>query len=54
MDLPSSLGFDSVMVVVDHRLMKGVIISPCHKNIDATGVAQLFSKPSSLGNLPDY
>jgi hypothetical protein len=43
-DLPSSLGFDSVMVVVDHGLTKGVIISPCHKNIDAAGVAQLFFK----------
>jgi hypothetical protein len=43
-DLPLSLGFDSVMVVVDHGLTKGVIISPCHKGVDATGVAQLFFK----------
>jgi hypothetical protein len=43
-DLPLSLGFDSVMVVVDHGLTKGVIILPCHKNIDAAGVAQLFFK----------
>jgi hypothetical protein len=43
-DLPLSLGFDSVMVVVDHGLTKGVIISPCHKSIDAAGVAQLFFK----------
>jgi hypothetical protein len=43
-DLPLSLGFDSVMVVVDHGLMKGVIILPCHKNVDAAGVAQLFFK----------
>jgi hypothetical protein len=43
-DLPISLGFDSVMVVIDHGLMKGVIISPCHKNVDTTGVAQLFFK----------
>jgi hypothetical protein len=41
-DLPASLGFDSVMVVVDHGLTKGVIISPCHENIDAAGVACLF------------
>jgi hypothetical protein len=41
-DLPSSLGFDSVMVVVDHGLMKGVIISPCHKTIDAAGMARHF------------
>jgi hypothetical protein len=41
-DLPPSSGFDSVMVVVDYWLTKGVIISLCHKNIDAAGVAQLF------------
>jgi hypothetical protein len=43
-NLPSFLGFDLVMVVVNHGLMKGVIVSPCHKNIDAAGVAQLFFK----------
>ena len=42
MGLPDSHGFDSVMVVVDHGLTKGVIYCPCTKNIDATGVAQLF------------
>ena len=40
--LPDSHGYDSVMVVVDHGLTKGVIYSPCTKNIDADGVAQLF------------
>ena len=40
--LPNSHGFDSVMVVVDHGLTKGVIYFPCTKNIDAAGVAQLF------------
>ena len=30
------------MVVVDHSLMKGVIIIPCSKTIDAVGVAKLF------------
>ena len=30
------------MVVVDHGLMKGVIYSPCTKNIDSERVAQLF------------
>ena len=42
MGLPNSHGFDSVMVMVDHGLMKGVIYCPCTKNIDAAGVAQLF------------
>ena len=40
--LPEFHGFDSVMVVVDHGLMKGVIYCPCTKNIDAAGVTQLF------------
>ena len=34
--------FDSVMVVVDHGLSKGVIYCTCSKEIDAAGVAQLF------------
>ena len=41
-DHPPSAGFDSVMVMVDHGLMKGVILVPCLKTIDAAGVAQLF------------
>jgi hypothetical protein len=43
-DLPKSGGFDLVMVVVDHGLMKGVILSPCKKTITSEGVAQLFFK----------
>ena len=42
MDLPSSDGHDSIVVVVDHRLMKGVILTPCSKTIDATGITQIF------------
>ena len=42
MGLPNFHRYDSVMVVVDHGLMKGVIYCPCTKNIDAEGVAQLF------------
>jgi hypothetical protein len=41
-DLPESQGYDSVMVVVDHGLMKGVILTPCNKTITAEGVAKLF------------
>ena len=40
--LPDSHRYDSVMVVVDHGLTKGVIYCPCTKNIDSKGVAQLF------------
>ena len=41
-DLPPSGSFDSVIVIVDHGLTKGVILCPCNKNIDAAGVAKLF------------
>ena len=41
-DLPLSSGFDSIMVVVDHGLMKGVILAPCLTTIDAAGITQLF------------
>lgn len=41
-DLPESQGFDSVLVVVDHDLTKGVIFSPCRKTIDALGTAELL------------
>ena len=40
--LPNSHGYDSVMVVVDHGLTKGVVYCPCTKNIDSEGIAQLF------------
>jgi hypothetical protein len=41
-DLPESNGFDTIMVVVDHGLSKGVIYSPCNKTIDAKGTAELY------------
>ena len=41
-NLPLSTGHDSLMVVVNHGLTKGVILTPCSKNIDAAGIAQLF------------
>ena len=40
-DLPVSSRFDSVMVVVNHGLMKGVILAPCSKTVDAAGITQL-------------
>ena len=43
-DLPPSSGFDSLLVMVDHGLSKGVILIPCTKTIDAKGVAELFFK----------
>ena len=41
-DLPPSNGHDSLMVMVDHGLMKGVILIPCSKTINAAGVARHF------------
>ena len=43
-NLPPSLGYDSLMVVVDHGLLKGVILIPCNKTLHAKGVADLFFK----------
>ena len=44
MDLPLSEGFDSILVVVDQGLTKGVILIPCNKTITAEGTAQLLFK----------
>ena len=41
-DLPVSSGFDSLMVVVDHGLTKGVILCPTKKSVTAEGIASLF------------
>jgi len=41
-DLPESNGFDSLMVVVDHRSTRRVISIPCNKTIDATLTAQNY------------
>jgi hypothetical protein len=44
-NLPLSDSFDSIMVVVNHGLLKGAVFTPCLKTIDAEGVANiLFSK----------
>ena len=43
-DLPLSHGFNSLLVMVNHSLSKGVILTPCNKTIDAKGVAELFFK----------
>ena len=42
-DLPPSASFDSLLVVVNHGLSKGVTLTPCNKTIDAKGVTELFS-----------
>ncbi|GBE89916.1 Transposon Tf2-6 polyprotein [Sparassis crispa] len=53
-DLPISNGFDSIMVIVDHDLTKGVILMPCLKTITAEGTAKIFhDKVYSRFGLPD-
>ena len=42
MDLPISSGFDSLLVMVDHELTKGVILCPTKKSVTAEGIASLF------------
>lgn len=41
-DLSLSNRFDSIMVTVDHDLMKGVIFTPCLKTIDAIRTARIL------------
>ena len=43
-DLPSSDGFDSIFVVVDQGLSKGVILIPCNKTVTALQTANLLIK----------
>lgn len=41
-DLPPSEGFDSIFVIVDHNVTKGIVLIPCTKNIDASQTAKLY------------
>ena len=41
-DLPESLGFTLLLVIVDHDLTKGIVLVPTTKDIDAMGTAQLY------------
>ena len=41
-DLPTSGGYNSILAVVDHGLMKGVILIPCNKTLTADQCAQLL------------
>ncbi|ESK82843.1 reverse transcriptase-rnase h-integrase [Moniliophthora roreri MCA 2997] len=41
-DLPECDGMDSILVMVDHSSMKGVIFTPCTKKSDATEIADLL------------
>ncbi|SRR6266550_4180412 len=41
-NLPSSDGFDSIFIMVDQGLTKGVILMPCNKTITADKTANLY------------
>ena len=41
-DLPPSNGYDSLMVVVDHDLSKGIILISCNKNINTLGTINAY------------
>ena len=41
-DLPASASFDSLLVMVDHGLTKGVILCPTKKSVPTEGIATLF------------
>ena len=53
-DLPMNDGIDSLMVVVDHGLTKGIILIPCTKEITALGTADAYlSNVYKRFGLPD-
>ena len=41
-NLPTSHGFDSILVVVDHGLSKGVNFRPCNKTASAVDITEIF------------
>ena len=41
-DLLNSNGFNSIFIMVDQGLSKGVILCPCNKIIDAEGTIKLY------------
>ena len=41
-NLPTVNKYDSILVVVDQGLSKGVILSPCTKTITWEGIAELL------------
>jgi len=41
-NLPESNGYDSLMVMINHRSTKGVILIPCNKMINVLEAATLF------------
>ena len=42
MDLPLVDEYDSILVIVDQGLSKGVILLPCNKTLTSEGTAKLL------------
>jgi hypothetical protein len=43
-DLPVSHGYDSILTIVDQGCTKAAVFLPCHKTMDAVGVASLYAQ----------
>ena len=41
-DLPKSKGFDFILFVIDHSLIKGIILIPITKGVILEGIATLL------------
>jgi len=41
-DLPKSKGFDFILFVIDHSLIKGIILIPITKGVTSEGIAILL------------
>jgi hypothetical protein len=41
-NLPVSEGYNLLMVIADHGLMKGIVLIPCKKDVDALQTADMF------------
>ena len=53
-DLPPSRGFDCILSIVDHGLTKGIILTPCTKEITAQGISDIImEKVYARFGLPD-
>ena len=41
-DLPELNGYNALYVVMDHDLIKAIVLIPCTKTIDAIGIVRLY------------
>ena len=42
-DLPTSNGYDTILMITDHNCSKAAFFLPCNKTIDAEGIAWLYT-----------